>query len=70
MIAGWPYLALKHLIILPTISADAVRTSSGVFAALTLRAAQNYVRYSATLRSYSGFVEIQRTAHSFLIQQV
>jgi len=41
MIAGWPYLALKHLIILTTISADAVRTSSGVFAALTLRAARN-----------------------------
>ncbi len=27
-----------------------------LFAALTLRAARNYVRYSATLRSYSGFL--------------
>ena len=27
-----------------------------LFAALTLRAARNFVRYSATLRSYSGFV--------------
>ena len=26
----------------------------GLFASLTLRAARNYVRYSATLRSYSG----------------
>ena len=26
-----------------------------LFASLTLRAARNYVRYSATLRSYSGF---------------
>jgi len=28
-----------------------------LFASLTLRAARNYVRYSAALRSYSGFVE-------------
>ena len=32
-----------------------------VFATLTLRAALHYVRYSATLRSYSGFVEIPRS---------
>jgi hypothetical protein len=60
MMSGRPCLALKHLIALRTISADAVRTSSGVFAALTLRAARNYVRYSATLRSYSGFVVNRR----------
>jgi len=29
-----------------------------LFASLTLRAALNYVRYSAALRSYSGFVEM------------
>ena len=28
-----------------------------LFATITLRAARNYVRYSATLRSDSGFVE-------------
>jgi hypothetical protein len=37
-------------------SADALfsvfRASRGVFASLTLRAARNYVRYFATLRSY------------------
>ncbi|MBP21200.1 MAG: hypothetical protein CL547_02455 [Alcanivorax sp.] len=60
MMSGRPCLALKHLIALRTIPADAVRTSSGVFAALTLRAARNYVRYSATLRSYSGFVVNRR----------
>ena len=30
----------------------------GLFALLTLRAALHYVRYSAALRSYSGFVEM------------
>jgi hypothetical protein len=29
-----------------------------LFASLTLRAARKYVRYSATLRSYSGFVDV------------
>ena len=31
-----------------------------LFASLTLRAARNYVRYSAALRSYSGFVEMTK----------
>ncbi len=30
----------------------------GLFASLTLRASRKYVRYSATLRSYSGFVDV------------
>jgi len=37
------------------IRASAVRPSSSLFASLTLRAARNYLRYSATLRSYSDF---------------
>ncbi len=35
-----------------------------VFATLTLRAALHYVRYSAALRSYSGFVDIKNRAAS------
>jgi len=35
-----------------------------VFATLTLRVALHYVRYSAALRSYSGFVDIKNRAAS------
>ena len=61
MMSGRPYPSLKHLIALRTISADAVRTSSGVFAALTLRAALHNVRYFATLRSYGATTSRSRT---------
>ena len=51
--------ALIFLIALRAISAQARFAAQAVlFASLTLRAARNYVRYSAALRSYSGFVEM------------
>ena len=50
--------ALTFLIALRSLSAQARFAAQAVlFASLTLRAARNYVRYSATLRSYSGFME-------------
>ena len=50
--------ALTFLIALRSLSAQARFAAQAVlFASLTLRAARNYVRYSATLRSDSGFVE-------------
>jgi hypothetical protein len=66
--------ALIFLIALRAISAQARFAPQEVlFAALTLRAARNYMRYSATLRSYSGFVEMAGEVgdipHSFLPQQ-
>ena len=66
--------ALISLITLRAISAQARFAPQEVlFAALTLRAARNYMRYSATLRSYSGFVEMAGEVgdipHSFLPQQ-
>jgi len=48
---------LTGLIVLRTISAQArFAPREALFATLTLRAARNYVRYSATLRSYSCVV--------------
>ncbi len=41
--------------------ADPPWRQAWLFASLTLRAARNYVRYSAALRSYSGFVEMPRS---------
>ncbi len=41
---------------------------AGLFASLTLRAARNYVRYSAALRSYSGFVDDTETPSGFRLQ--
>ena len=35
---------------------------------LTLRAARNYVRYSAALRSYSGFVDDTGISSVFRLQ--
>ena len=53
---------LTGLIVLRTISAQArFAPREALFATLTLRAARNYVRYSATLRSYSGFVEMTKS---------
>ena len=65
---------LIFLIALRVISAQARFAPQEVlFAALTLRAARNYMRYSATLRSYSGFLEMAGEVgdipHSFLPQQ-
>ena len=55
--------ALRFLIALRAISAQArFAPQEVVFATLTLRAALHYVRYSAALRSYSGFVEVPRSA--------
>ena len=54
--------ALISLIALRSISAQARFAPQEVlFAALTLRAALQNVRYSATLRFYSGFVEMPRS---------
>ena len=51
--------ALNSLIALRAISSQTRFAPQEVlFASLTLRAARNYVRYSAALRSYSGFVEM------------
>ena len=56
---------LIFLIALRVISAQARFAPQEVlFASLTLRAALHYVRYSAALRSYSGFVDIKNRAAS------
>ena len=54
-----PAQLLTGLIALRAISAQARFAPQEVlFASLSLRAALHYVRYSAALRSYSGFVEM------------
>ena len=59
ILSGKTCRALTVLIALQSISAQARFAPREVlFASLTLRAARNYVRYSAALRSYSGFVEM------------
>jgi len=62
ILSGKTCRALTVLIALQSISAQARFAPREVlFASLTLRAARNYVRYSAALRSYSGFVEMPRS---------
>ncbi len=62
--------ALISLIGQRAISAQARFAAQAVlFASLTLRAARNYVRYSAALRSYSGFVEMPGAAPPYPIER-
>ena len=62
ILSGKTCRALTVLIALQSISAQARFAPREVlFASLTLRAARNYVRYSATLSSHSDFVEMPRS---------